>query len=189
MKQSNKLPNQELLKECFEYFDGMLFWKVRPLNHFPNAHRMNRTNSEFAGTRAGGFHHTGYEYVKVCGQSIATHRIVWSMFNGAIPERHEIDHIDGTRSNNRIENLRLCVYSGNASNQTMRKDNSTGYRGVCYEPSSGKFMANIQSNKKQKKIGRYKTAIEAALAYDAYARKLHGEFASLNFPKDNERKC
>lgn len=60
----------------------------------------------------------GYEIVKLCSkskqQNIKVHRLIWMSFNKKeIPKKKEIDHIDGNRANNNIENLRLVSHLEN----------------------------------------------------------------------------
>lgn len=92
-------------------------------------------------------------------------------------EKHEIDHIDGNGLNNSRKNLRHCTRSQNQHNRNKYKNNTSGYKGVSFDKQSGKYCVNIQINKVQKKIGRYKTAEEAHEAYQKAALELHGEFA------------
>ena len=66
--------------------------------------------------------------------------------------------------------------------RTVRKLSSTGYRGVT-EHTSGNFLVRISiGNGKQKVIGRFVTAIQAALAYDQAAIKAGKKKSTLNFP-------
>jgi hypothetical protein len=97
------------------------------------------------------------------------------------PQGMEVDHRDGNGLNNQRHNLRLCTSTQNKHNRRPFKNNPTGYKGVYL--FQGKYWrAKIAINKKQIHLGQFKTAIEAARAYDAAARKYFGEFAWLNFP-------
>ena len=60
--------------------------------------------------------------------------------------------------------------------------NTSGFRGVQLENRTLKWVAKISSNKKETHIGSFSDPLEAARAYDAKARELHGEKALLNFP-------
>lgn len=44
------------------------------------------------------------------------HRVIWSFFNGEIPDDMEIDHINGNSTDNRLENLRCVTHSDNMNN-------------------------------------------------------------------------
>lgn len=105
------------------------------------------------------------------------------------PKHMVVDHIDGDGLNNRRSNLRLVTRAQNnrKSNSVLPRHNKSGFRGVCLEKSSKKWCAFIRTadvNRKQTRIGRFKTAEEAARAYDQAAKKFHGEFATLNFPEE-----
>lgn len=95
------------------------------------------------------------------------------------------DHINRNKLDNRICNLREATPSQNNYNQTKQKNNQSGYKGVSYDKyrkGPRKWRAQGKLNGKNKKIGRFTTALEAAHAYDAFAKQHHGEFACLNFP-------
>ena len=58
-------------------------------------------------------------YIRYCilGKHYSGHRLIYETFYGEIPENMVIDHIDGNRSNNKLNNLRLVSYSDNAKNR------------------------------------------------------------------------
>ena len=101
------------------------------------------------------------------------------------PETFLVDHIDHDGLNNRRSNLRLANYSQNAIH-ARRAIGTCGYRGVRFRERYGTFFARIRVNKKEHYLGRFDNPIDAALAYDRAAVKLHGEFAVLNFPTTGE---
>lgn len=94
-----------------------------------------------------------------------------------------IDHKDTDGLNNQKSNLRICAHSGNGCNRPKTKTNTSGYKGVYYFKRDNNFQAKIMLNKKSVHIGYFNNAREAAVAYDAVAAILHGEFARLNFPE------
>ncbi len=98
------------------------------------------------------------------------------------PSDMEIDHINGEGLDNRRENLRLALIGQNRRNARKRKDNTSGYKGVYYDKERDKWCANIHFEHKAIFLGRFDTPKDAAYAYDAAAKELHGEFAQLNFP-------
>jgi hypothetical protein len=98
------------------------------------------------------------------------------------PKGFFVDHKDGNTFNNQKSNLRVCTRAENIRNEGKQKHNTSGYCGV--RPSGSKFVAHITVNNKNIYIGTCDTKEEAARAYDAAALKYHGEFARLNFPKE-----
>lgn len=99
------------------------------------------------------------------------------------PRDKDTDHINGDRLDNRRKNLRICTRAQNIQNRGATIKNACGYKGVCFDKSRNKWSAEINTNKKRIHLGRFDTPEDAARAYDAAARRLHGEFARLNFPK------
>ena len=67
--------------------------------------------------------------------------------------------------------------------QVLTSKNTSGFRGVYFDNQSGKWHAKIQNGSKAEYIGRFTDPIEAARAYDAKAKELHGDSARLNFPE------
>ena len=109
------------------------------------------------------------------GKTIIMHRYILMATGNS-----EIDHINGNSLDNRESNLRFCTRSQNMYNHGPQKNNTTGYKGVCFDKKRGKYMASISANRKQKNIGRFDTAEDAARAYNKAARAMHGEMAWLN---------
>lgn len=101
------------------------------------------------------------------------------------PKGKIVDHYDLDGLNNQRLNLRACKDDQNQSNKAIQANNSSGRKGVCFISSRGKFEAKI-GKKNKLFIGHFDTADEAALAYDAAARKRFGEFARVNFPCQGE---
>ena len=92
----------------------------------------------------------------------------------------EVDHIDGDRLNNRRSNLRVATLSQNQFNRPANKNNTSGYKGVCWCGQTRKWQAAICVMGRSHKLGRFPDKIEAARAYNEAALKYHGEFACLN---------
>jgi hypothetical protein len=101
---------------------------------------------------------------------------------GDVPDGFEVDHVNGNKVDNRRANLRLATRSQNNRNKPLQGNNTSGFRGVAYHKPSGFWVARVFVNKRQTSLGCYRTAEEAAHAYDAAAREHYGTFARLNFP-------
>ena len=85
---------------------------------------------------------TGYYVGKFLGVHLKAHRVVWFLCTKSWPSL-EIDHINGDRSNNCIENLREVNPSLNSKNRTKRSDNKSGVTGVSWSTSRGKWKSKI----------------------------------------------
>ncbi len=95
------------------------------------------------------------------------------------PRGMEIDHRNHNTLNNQKLNLRICTRTGNNRNSRIRKDNTSGYKGVSWSKSHKKWRTIIGQHIH---LGLFNTKEEGAFAYDKTAIKLFGEFANLNFP-------
>lgn len=132
------------------------------------------------GYRAGGIAGTakvnGYRGVIADGRGYLVHRLAWLMETGEWPA-NDIDHINGDRADNRWENLREATRSQNNGNMRLRKDNSSGFKGVCFHPQSGKWRAVIWAKGRRHHIGLFATPKAAHDAYMDEAKRHFGEFA------------
>jgi hypothetical protein len=95
-----------------------------------------------------------------------------------------VDHANGDSLDNRSQNLRIATKAQNAMNS--KAIGSCGFKGVS-KTASGKYSAKITANWRSEYMGLFESAEDAARAYDAAARRLHGQFARLNFPNPGER--
>lgn len=98
------------------------------------------------------------------------------------PPEVQVDHKFGNGMDNRKHHLRFATNSQNQRNKHPRENCSSKYMGVSWCSRDNKWRAIIQSDGKPKRIGRFVREIDAALAYDAHAILIHGDFARLNFP-------
>lgn len=176
----------EFLKECFDYNNGELYWRIRPRHHFRTTHGMNIFNSQKAGRRADCRTVNGYLRVRLGHKILPSHRVIYQMFNGHCPEY--IDHINCKRDDNRIENLRGVSKSQNNQNRQKTRGKSK-YKGVSFHSQVGKWMVHCkdatllkQENGKsrQRYLGLFDNEISAALCYDSFAEREFGEFVWLN---------
>lgn len=84
----------------------------------------------------------GYYQVRVLGKATGSHRVVWSLHHGVIPEGLHVDHIDRCTTNNKLENLRLVSPSQNMQNMSFKRNNVSGVTGVAfYDNGAGCVVA------------------------------------------------
>ena len=110
----------------------------------------------------------------VGGKKVYMHRLIMNA-----PKGMQVDHINHNTLDNRRFNLRICTCKQNIHNSLPRIGTSN-YKGAHYINDRNRkknWMVFLQ----HKYIGRYKTEIEAARAYDKAAKELYGEYAYLNF--------
>lgn len=145
--QQRQLPPIEKLKELFDYDtqEGKLWWKVD-------------IGNRKAGTPAGSENSHGYLNVVIGGKVFRCHRILWVLHHGEdMKGPWTIDHKNGDKSDNRIENLRLANPSQNRHNQKVRKDNTSGMTGVQWHNKDKVWVVRWCG----KEIGRSKDKTEA----------------------------
>lgn len=148
---------------AYTYKDGGLYHTVAPRRGIS------------AGTRAGTTNSNGYRVIK--GQR--EHRMIWEMFNGPIPAGYEIDHINGVRSDNHIENLRLATRSQNSQNHKLHRHSKLGIKGVQRRVRGNciDYMARITCAG----VVYCTTSPDVATLVvwlDTMRTKLHGDFAN-----------
>jgi len=93
-----------------------------------------------------------------------------------------VDHINRNGLDNRRCNLRIGTIAQNAMNKRGQRNASSRFKGVTWSHHVSKWVASINEGGKRRHLGCFVSEIEAALAYDAAARILHGDWACLNFP-------
>ena len=158
---------QERLKELFDYQDGQLIWTVK------------KAQSIKIGTAAGwanrDVHGQQYMNIELDGKSYKSHRLVFMYHHGYFPKR--VDHIDGNRFNNRIENLREVTASQNAQNSKFRKNNKSGFKNVHFEKRNQKWRVLLQVDGVAKSFGYYDDVELAGLVAAEARDKFCGQYA------------
>lgn len=124
-----------------------------------------------AGCVAGGKTDSGYIRIGIHNRLHMAHRLAWLYVFGAWPAG-VVDHIDGDKTNNRIENLRDVSTSVNMQNQrTAQAKNASGFLGVTRH--GNRFEASIKLNGVNHYIGSYATPETAHEAYVSVKREIH----------------
>jgi hypothetical protein len=91
------------------------------------------------------------------------------------PANMDVDHKNHNTLDNRGANLRICTKSENSQNRRLRRDNSSGYKGV-YATRDGNWMAQIRTSGKLIYLGTFDDPELAHSAYVRAAMRCHGEF-------------
>ncbi|QZA71271.1 HNH homing endonuclease [Pseudomonas phage AH02] len=118
----------------------------------------------------------GYLVAFVDGLPYLAHRCIWIAATG-IQDFGCLDHKDGDRANNAIENLRIATKSQNAMNRKADSRNTSGHKGVSWDSRTSKWKAEIRKGKKRV-FRKYFDNIDSAIEAVIKARiEIHGEFA------------
>lgn len=152
------LPPIDYLRQRLRYEPetGKLFWLWHP-------EKRGSFNSRFAGEEAfTASDGRGYRVGLIDGQTHRAHRVVWALYFGRPPEG-QIDHINGDRSDNRIENLREVTALENSRNRAIQNNNSSNHSGVHWSNRYHKWIARISIKGERKHLGVF-DSLEAALA-------------------------
>lgn len=157
----------ERLRELLEYSPetGVFVWKIK---------RKKVNPGDIAGT----IKSNGYRNITINRHEYGAHRLAWLYVHGKFPARY-IDHINRNKQDNRLVNLREATPQQNTHNRRGDKNSKTGIKGVYFKPKNARrcFESWIMCSGKQHYLGRFKTAEEASVAYQAAATTLHGKFA------------
>ena len=119
---------------------------------------------------------TLYKELKIFNKSYKVHQIVYLMHHGHIPK--EIDHINGIRDDNRIENLREVTRRQNLMNRGLPKRNTSGAKNVSWKKPINKWQVGLTVNGKKKYLGVYEDLELAELVATEARDKYHGEYAN-----------
>lgn len=130
-----KLPPVKTLKELFEY---------------------DPASGDITRKRTGNIVKTkerkGYINLDIDGLIFKGHRVAYKIYHGDFDESLDIDHINGCRFDNRIQNLRLVSRRENCKNRSMYKNNTSGVMGVYWYERLNKWTANIWNGQTMKML-------------------------------------
>ena len=164
---TKELPPVELLRKLLRYEPetGKLFWRKRPREMFDSDRIFKSWNSRLGGKEAFLINNgKGYLTGTIFYKTYKAHRVAWALHYGEWP-KDQIDHINGNRSDNRVENLRDVRRKVNMRNQKRRRTNKSGYAGVA-QRKNGKWRATIWDKGKSNNLGtfeHFKCAVEARI--------------------------
>ena len=134
--------------------------------------KISTNNRTKVGQIVGCLRPDGYLCATIGGKPYQLHRLIWLYAHGSWPSG-EIDHINGNRSDNRIENLRDVTSSQNGRNKRVSSANTSGVTGVTWFKSRNKWVAAMNMNGKRIHLGYFETIDDAAKARKS-ADTIHG---------------
>lgn len=153
---------QDYALSLFEYRDGKLYRKTK------------KSNAKI-GEESGWIGNRGYRLVCINYKDVLVHKIVYLMHHGYIPEY--IDHVNGIRTDNRIENLRAATCSQNGYNQKKSSRNKSGCKNVSWNALRSKWAVRIVYGKGKLKQWYVDDFELAELLAEEARKKFHMEFA------------
>lgn len=167
LRMTNKLPSIDYIRNVLSYdkYTGVLTWA-------DNARGRNGREA-FASKMNG-----GYRQGMVGGVMMLAHRVIWAHQFGEWPP-HQIDHINGIRDDNRLDNLRSVTRRENQRNLKLNAKNKSGIPGIYYIKKSGKWDCRIGVNGKTKCLGTHACFGAAIRARLGAMRELGYTFRSI----------
>lgn len=141
----------ERLKEILHYepASGIFTWK--------KAIAKSLVIGSAAGTING-----GYRCIIIGYDRYRAHRLAWFYVYGVWPNKY-LDHINGARDDNRIENLREATTQQNSRSVKVRKSSKTGYTGVVIRKDRPDYYSQIWVNNQRVSLGVFESFTQAVL--------------------------
>jgi hypothetical protein len=160
------IPSHARLHDLFEYRDGDLYWKKLSSS-------LSRSK---VGSKAGTWATHGYWRIKFDGCTYMAHKLIYAMHNNGVYPDY-IDHIDGNKSNNKLENLRPATNAQNAHNVGLHKKSTTGIKNVSWSPSKNRWKVLVSVGGWRKSWLVKDLELAELVAIEA-RNKYHGRYAN-----------
>ena len=154
--------SQERVLELFRYEDGKLF---------------RRSDGKEMGCYSPKHHR--YARIGIDGENYKLHRIIFLYHRGYMPKI--IDHINGDRYDNRIENLREANTYQNRQNSRIYSTSKSGVKNVYWVSNCQKWRVVISINGKRKDFGLYTDIEEAKQVATSIRNKYFKSFSNHGF--------
>ena len=164
MVAARELPPLERLEELFRY-DPQSGLVTRNIDKRSSQGNLVGREGSIVGTAD----NRGYLVCRVDFRTCKVHRIAWALFYRAEPPAI-IDHVDGDTANNCICNLRAASAKESARHRRLKSD------GAWLRRKEGKWEAAIQANGEYRRLGYFRSRLEAAAAYREAAIEIYGAF-------------
>jgi hypothetical protein len=110
----------------------------------------DKGTKKLIGQIAGNLNNNGYIQIKFDGKLYKAHRLAWYLHHGVWPQ-NEIDHINGIRNDNRINNLRDVTKNENLLNQKRHREKTVKY--YYYDKNKQIWQVEKRINGKLKHFG------------------------------------
>ncbi len=160
---------QEFLSYCPE--TGDLTWRPRAPHWFADEIQFKAWNAKYADKPAFfSVADSGYKVGQINHKPYKAHRIIWAIVHGEWPTGL-IDHINGDRSDNRIENLRVVSPTGNMRNMRLPSRNKSGVIGVWWNKRIGKWTSQIRTDGGRVHVGDFSEKDDAIAARKAASER------------------
>lgn len=151
---------RQLVRADFQ--SGKLYWLERPSGGM--ARRGAAIfNARQANKEATSLDKHGYLRIAIKGKTLFAHRVIWALAYDEWPSM-ALDHINGNKSDNRLDNLRLVSVSENGRNQSLSAVSTSGVTGVCRDRRPGQWQAYIRVNGRKVHLGTFASLEDAAEA-------------------------
>lgn len=147
----------------FEYRDGVLYWRLSVNSRAQTGASAGTLNRQL-----------NRVYVRLHRKLYLRSRIVFLLHYGWLPD--QVDHIDGNRANDRIENLRAATAGENQRNKRRQSNNTSGVKNVRCKAK--KWVVELKVNGAPRYFGRYDDLELAELVAIEARNKHHGAFAN-----------
>lgn len=167
----------EILNELYYYQDGRLLHKIASPNGVAQP-----------GKVVGCLHASGYLITSIKKKQFQVHRLIYQICHQIeLAPEVSIDHVDGNKLNNLIENLRPCTVKQNSCNKKKPKNNTSGYKNIFKHSiweggvykTFWKVTVRISKEHKQARFPYTDEGLnEAILCRDTLLKELHREFAN-----------
>jgi hypothetical protein len=154
---------QELLQSLFNYQDGQF---------------VRKSNGKLVVCNP--IDGQAYLRLSIAGKTYPLHRMIFFYQHGYLPK--VVDHIDGNRFNNNIENLRAVTQQQNCLNSKRRNTSKSGFKNVYLQSGTHnkKWVVSVSINGKRSYLGSFEDIELADLVAQEARHKYHGQYARHN---------
>lgn len=173
----------EYIRSILDYdpLTGILRWKPRTPDMFRETRGRSREKkcAQWNGRNAGkaaGTPANGYLSVSIFKDRYRAHRLGYLIVTGVWPT-DQLDHRNLDRSDNRFENLREANNSQNNANRPIRRDNTSGRKGVYWSKDKGRWATEIRVMGRKRHLGYFDNIDDAESAYKAATIRFFGAFS------------